>query len=67
MELVFCGVVCGNVNEFGDGGGGFGKSFFFFVRDGFFGIGLFGDRDFCFCKVLWFLWCLVYFCCFLKI
>lgn len=33
MELVFCGVVCGNVNEFGDDGGGFGKSFFFFVRE----------------------------------
>lgn len=32
MELVFCGVVCGNVNEFGDDGGGFGKSFFFFCK-----------------------------------
>lgn len=35
---------CGNVIEFGDVGGGFGKSFFFFLIGFYFEIRLFGDR-----------------------
>ena len=53
--------------DFGEVGGSFGESFFFFVKGRVFWNGFVLREGFVFWKVLWFRWCSVSFCWFLKI